>query len=1285
MAIFDIEKDDLLRLSDALLEELIARLAEADVAAHGHSPAAVSWSGSIKAPDDGIDIHVQVNAPELDTGFLVRPDTILQSKKDTMPKSAISEEMLKGGELTPTISNQAKIGGSYIIVSLADDCSPPMKKGRLDAMWSAVANDPNKDNIHLDFVDRSKLAQWLRQHPSVLLWVKGKLGQGYSGWQPYGAWSNPPKGSKDTLISAPGVTIHLPTERGQKLSIEDAIEPMRRLIRTSTKAIRITGLSGVGKTRIVQALFDESVGSDPLDRTIAVYVDTGQDPDPSASAMLDRLLAEGRRAAMVIDNCPSDLHSALASKVSAGSGEVSLITVEYDIRDDKPQTTEVIHIEAHGPEVAEELLLRRFPAIGQRNARRVAEFADGNARVALAIAEQVEQGESLARLSDAELFERLFQQRKGHDGDLRAHAETLALVYSFSVSDPEVGQNELDVLGSISGHSKAQLFRAVKTLADRHVVQKRAHWRAILPHAVANRLARSALESVPVDTLKSTFEALGNSRLLMSFAHRLGLMHDHPVAREIVEAWLQPDGLLGRISDLDDNGSRILDYIGPVAPDALLDRIEAELTAPDFQGMEPKHNPRRTTILNLIQSLAYEPHAFDRCVLLLLQVADHEDESNNYDAVRDKISGFFQPYLSGTHASLEQRLVIVEKCLGSEDKGRRSLGIKLLSTALDNPSSWTGFGLNEFGARPRDYGYQPDHDQLVEWQDAFIDVAVRLANSDDHGLKGQARLVLANEFRGLWHHEAMRDKLVEAAREINDHQPWVEGWKAVRSIIYFDHTRQKGEPEPEPLPQNLADLDRDLEPRDLIAKIKTYVLGKGHDHWALDPDFDDSNDDKYRDAESRLSAMAEGLGEGFAASNHQLEELGSDLFSGDWMPYQKSFGNGLAKGAHDFHAGWNELILHLAQSSGANQEFSVFGGYIEEVAATNPAAARELLDECAKHPVLQRVLVGLHPRSDFIEADLDRCMALLDNDDTYPWMFGPILWQDNYAHLPSERLLDLAQRLLTKTNGDNVLLEALSMKLHGKDPAQDTLGLELRKLGLEAATKSLLADHNDPGGSKGYRMEKVIRAALSFDGNDAEKSQWIDTIFSLVDERYGYIHSFEEAIGTTAGLMPEAFLSRVFQGTDNQQHRRTLFIRHGGIRRCPFSQVDVSDLIRWCRERNEADVWGLVASGISLWEKGDNNKGGTSIKASAIEFLEAAPEPEKVLHAYADRVTPSSWSGSRADVMQPRVDAIALLSEHERRGISDAAKLALDRLIKEIERERERDKHRDEEREQRFE
>lgn len=1283
MAVFDLEKDELLRLSDAQLEELIARLAEADVAAHGHSPARVNWSGSINAPDEGIDIHVQVPAPKLDTGFLLRADTILQAKKHSMSKSAIAVEMVSDSGLSPAISQQAANGGGYVIVSLADDCSPPMKKERLKTMQNAVKDDPHSANIHLDFFDRSKLLQWLRQHPSVMLWVKGKLGQGYSGWQPYAAWSNPPQDSDDTLISAPGVTITLPSGRGSK-HIEEAIGPMRDLIRTTSKAVRITGLSGVGKTRIVQALFDETVGAGALDRTIAVYVDTGAAPDPSASAMLDRLLAEGRPAIMILDNCPSDLHSALAGKVSSSKTDVSLITVEYDIRDDKPQTTEVIHIEADGPGVAEQLLLRRFPGIGQNNARKIAEFADGNARVSLAVAERVEEGESLAQLSDAQLFDRLFEQRNQPDENLREHAEILSLVYSFSVTKPEVGLDELEVLGSISGYSRTQLFRSVKKLLDRHVAQKRSHWRAILPHAIANKLTKSALDSIPVETLTDAFEAPGRERLLMSFAHRLGLMHDHDVAKEIVEAWLQPDGLLGQISALNDTGARVLDYIGPVAPDALLDRIEAELNASDFKGMGPRYNPRRTMILNLLQSMAYEPHAFDRCVRLLIRFADFENESNNYDSVRDKIARFFQAYLSGTHATLEQRLAVMNECIQSDKSEQRSLGFQMLSTALDGPP-WMGVGMNEFGARPRDYGYQPNHDELVKWRSAFIDVAVQLGNCGDPELEDRARQALANEFRGMWRQDAMQNKLVDAGQTLHTHRPWGEGWKAVRSTIYFDYTRHKDEEEPELLPDSLAALEMELEPTDLLPTIMTYVLSKGHDHWALDNDFDHDDINKYRDAEKRLEAKAIRLGEDFAASGYEVEVLGANLYANDWMPYRMAFGRGLAKGAHDHARVWQMLVDQLEQHPNLTKDYTVFGGFIEEIDSVDPSLAQELLDQCAQHPELRRVLVGLHPPRLFTESDLDRCMAILDDPDTHPWMYRAIFWGDTFAHLPDGRILDLAERLLTKPNGDDVILEGLSMKLHGKDGAVDTLGPDLRRIGLAAATQRLQRDHSDSGGSTDYRMEIVVGAALRFDGNENEKHAWLDTIFAVIDENYGYLHAFDKVVQTTATRMPDDFLDRVFFGDEEARERRRFFIERGGMDRLPLAKVDIDTLISWCGRQDDPEIWSIVGASISLWKSNGEDKP-ISLSDQALKFLEAAPNPRAVLNGYASRLEPrSGWSGSLADTMQPRADAIEALTKSANPDIARAAEAIFIEVTKWIESVRQREKQRNEEREQTFE
>ncbi|HEC8325899.1 TPA: hypothetical protein RG501_RS18825 [Providencia rettgeri] len=1285
MAIFDIEKGELLGLSDVQLEELIARLSEAEVAVHGHSPARVNWSGSINAPDDGIDVHVNVPVEQLTTGFIERPNTILQSKKHSMPKTAITKEMVIDGELSSTISLLAAQGGSYIIVSLADDCSPPMLKDRIEAMQDAASRDPNGSNLHLCFFDRSKLTQWVRQHPSVMLWVKRKLGRGYSGWQPYGAWSNPPQGAEDTIIFAQGVKISLPSGKGQNLSIEDAIGPMRDLVRTTNKAIRITGLSGVGKTRIVQALFDETVdtvGTDALDRTIAVYVDTGAEPEPSATVMLERLISENRHSIMILDNCPSDLHADLAKRVSTACDNVKLITIEYDIRDDKPQTTEVIHVETVGPEVAEKLLLRRFPNIGQNNARRIAEFADGNARVSLAIAERVEEGESLAQLSDAQLFNRLFDQRNHQNDDLREQAEILSLVYSFSISDPDVGGSELEVLGSLSGYSKNQLFRTVKKLIDRHIVQKRAHWRAILPHAIANRLASSALDSIPIEQLRATFEASNNQRLLMSFAHRLGLLHDHPVAIEIVEGWLQPEGLLGKILELDDSQIRMLEYIAPVAPDALLNRIQVEITNSNFNELK-RYDSRRTTTIKLLQALAYEPRNFVQCAKLLIRIADNEKESNNHDDAGQKLTKFFQAYLSGTHASIEQRIEIMNECLTSDIVARRSLGLKMLSTALDG-GLWSGIGLYEFGAKPRDFGFEPDYDELVGWRHTFINFALQLGISSDLELKNCARQILANQFRGMWFQEAMREILIDAARKLHSYVPWSEGWKAIRSVIYFNYSKSQDSQNLKQIPDSLVALEKELEPNSLISKTITFVFSGGRDYWALDNGFNHSSGDKYTDARKRLEANAQRLGELFAISNHKLHELGSNLFSADWMPYRIAFGTGLAKGAYDQKIYWQNLVDELKKHPEINKDFSVFKGFIDEVDSVNRELAQEFLEQCAKHNELRNVLVALHPQREFTVNDLNRCMTILDDPDIRPIMYGPILWRKEYGDLPKECILDLTSRLLRKPNGDDAVLDGFSMRLHDEDEAIDTLGAEFRLLGLKAGISRLKRNDNDSDGMSDYNMEHVINAALRFGGNESEKLEWLNTIFEVIDNSYGCLYSFENVIGKTASLMPEEFLSRVFEGTDRQKQSRLYFIRSDDRNGSVLEKIDKNVLLEWCCDKNDSSIFAAVATGINLWVK-DETTSATILSEVATKLLELAPEPKVVLEAFAECTTPSCWSGSLANIMQCRADAISQLITHERTDISIAAKSVNEKLIRWIENERGRERKDAEGREQRFE
>src|SRR5436853_590055 len=58
---------------------------------------------------------------------------------------------------------------------------------------------------------------------------------------------------------------------GDGLSAVDGINRIRKTLREPGHVVRLVGLSGVGKTRVCEALFDAKIGKDSLDPSLAIY------------------------------------------------------------------------------------------------------------------------------------------------------------------------------------------------------------------------------------------------------------------------------------------------------------------------------------------------------------------------------------------------------------------------------------------------------------------------------------------------------------------------------------------------------------------------------------------------------------------------------------------------------------------------------------------------------------------------------------------------------------------------------------------------------------------------------------------------------------------------------------------------------------------------------------------------------------------------------------------------------------------------------------------------------
>lgn len=188
--------------------------------------------------------------------------------------------------------------------------------------------------------------------------------------------------------------------------------------------------------------------------------------DPSPRRMVADLVLARTRAIVMVDNCTPDTHRALAETCRAENSNVSLLTVEYDIRDDEPEGTDVFRLEPATEAVVERMLERRAPHLADPDRRRIAEIAGGNFRIALGLADTVERGRGLGTVTDAELFERLFRQRRPEDPSLSDAARALSLAYSFDGEDAS-DESELARLATLVGQGPNDLYRAAAELEAR--------------------------------------------------------------------------------------------------------------------------------------------------------------------------------------------------------------------------------------------------------------------------------------------------------------------------------------------------------------------------------------------------------------------------------------------------------------------------------------------------------------------------------------------------------------------------------------------------------------------------------------------------------------------------------------------------------------------------------------------------------------------------------------------------------------------------------------------------
>jgi hypothetical protein len=165
--LIEVTGNDIAELNDTDLRSLIGLLCEAECKKNGISTKAIQWGGAQDAADNGIDVSVTSDIQFPTCSYIPRVNVIFQSKVTNMTPGLIRQEMMPLGQLRDSISALANTGGAYIIVS-RHSVAPKGFDARLAEMKKSIG----ELGIMVDYYHGGRIASWVRENPSIVLWVR---------------------------------------------------------------------------------------------------------------------------------------------------------------------------------------------------------------------------------------------------------------------------------------------------------------------------------------------------------------------------------------------------------------------------------------------------------------------------------------------------------------------------------------------------------------------------------------------------------------------------------------------------------------------------------------------------------------------------------------------------------------------------------------------------------------------------------------------------------------------------------------------------------------------------------------------------------------------------------------------------------------------------------------------------------------------------------------------------------------------------------------------------------
>lgn len=1214
----EVNCSDIERLSDVNLRILVGKLCEAELYSKGFSTSFVTYGGHHNAPDGGIDVKVDIKSPKVIEGFIPKSLVGYQVKKSDLNASQIREEIMQNGKFKPGIRALLEENGAYIIV-VGIGVTDRKYRARIKALSEIFDKHEKGKELTTEFFDSQRIATWVNSHPGIILWVKEKLGKPILGWHSYTSWASKEIGEYFTS-DFPCFKNPYSKEQNEYMTLEQGIQEIRACVISKSKHVRLVGLSGVGKTRFLQALFEHNVGTNFLDKNCVLYTDTNFNPIPNPIHILEQLRTTNESLVLIVDNCDSKLHKTLCELSKLPESKISIVTTEYDINQDEPNETNVYRIEAIGDDIIRNILSSQFPHIPFEIVSSIVSNSGGNARVAISIANTIKKGEDVSGIRDEDLFNRIFYQKKSQDNGLLRSAEALSLVYSFKFSDELIANDELSALSNFADESISDMYKHVIELEKRDLIQKRSQWRALLPHAIANTLAKKTLERTPLTSIIAFIESC-NHRLIKSIFHRLSFLYSSTKAISVAQAYLSQNSEFQNLKALDEYKIEILDYLSNLCPESVLLVLERI-----YYNNKPnsiflsRQNPHYYKIARLIKYIAYDRLLFNRCMILLSIICRSENNNEKVNTVSDLIKPLFHIRQSNTEASPQQRIECVKNLLSSDISKDNLLGIELLTEILET-RKFGSIRNNVNRNRILDSGYYPKtSDEALSWFKNGLTLLEEVSKQIPHFLD-ELVSSFSKKINGLWRVENLQDYLITVIRNLNEKSKWFQLWVSVAKMVRYDQ-KYLGK---ESLVK-ASQLALSLSPVQLFDKARVFSVFHMADIMILTDPLNREN--ASNEIEETKNAIIK-LGKEVGINEVIPEDLILDILRFGREP-SKHLGHGVAKGSKDLRQTWNQICDGILECGPVKANLFFVSSFLSESYKLEPLLTHAILDEILEDLNLNSRYLVYQNSIPIDDLSYERIVSALNKKIIKPFDYIVLTNKLLADSVKEQHLAHILKLMLREEEGIVSVAKIISYKFEKENNTK--IKRSIREIGQSILLK---CPFNTYSVNEYHINLELIYSYCVEKNNSYEITKQISkNLYNSASKRIIRLNDFKSLINACSKKQAFGVLDGILEEyneftTDTRSLVRSEFDNRWSI----FNSMPIENIITWCK----VDVTYRTKMLAALITPECLNNNTFSLSPLSKELLILSDNPTEILDEYYNSFNRNVWSGNKSDILSERL------------------------------------------------